>query len=250
MLPVSDNDPPGRRFPLMTWLLIAINVIVFIYELTLSQAGLEQFFNNWGAVPGSIAAAIAHPAARGSLHALLTLLTSQFLHAGWLHIGGNMLFLYIFGDDIEDILGAPLFLIFYLVCGIIAGLTQTYVLNGLLHSPNDAGIGASGAIAGVLGAYLVLYPSRRINVMAPSSAAGAGATSVPAFTMLGLWFVQQFISGATALTGAPTSNVGFFAHIGGFIAGAILILPWRAGAVQKYQGSGGGANVQSPQSYR
>src|SRR5258708_5040432 len=250
MLPVGDNDTPGRRFPIVTWLLIAVNALVFVYELTLSPAALDQLFQTWGAVPGPIAHAIANPAAAGSVHALLTLITSQFLHAGWVHIGGNMLFLYIFGDDIEDVLGAPIYLVFYLVCGIIAGLTQTYVLNGLLHSPNDAGIGASGAIAGVLGAYLVLYPSRRINVLAPSSAAGAGATSVPAFTMLGLWFVQQFISGATALTGAPTSNVGFFAHIGGFIAGAVLILPWRAGAVPKYQGSRRGADIQSPQRYR
>jgi membrane associated rhomboid family serine protease len=249
MLPVSDNDAPGRRFPIMTWLLIAINVIVFLYELTLSQAGLEQFFNNWGAVPGSIANAISHPGAPGSVHALLTLITSQFLHAGWLHIGGNMLFLYIFGDDIEDILGSPLFLIFYLVCGIIAGLTQTYVLNKLLGDPNTAGIGASGAIAGVLGAYILLYPTRRINVMAPNSLGGQQATTVPAYVMLGLWFVQQFVSGITALSGAPTGNVGFWAHIGGFIAGALLILPFR-GRAQNYLGSGGGRNITSRAGYR
>jgi len=233
----------------MTWLLIAINVIVFIYELTLSPAGLEQFFNNWGAVPGSIAAAIAHPAARGSLHALLTLITSQFLHAGWVHIGGNMLFLYIFGDDIEDILGTPLFLIFYLVCGIVAGLTQTYVLNGVLGDPNTAGIGASGAIAGVLGAYILLYPTRRISVLAPNSLGGQSATTVPAYVMLGIWFIQQFVSGVTALSGAPTGNVGFWAHIGGFIAGAILILPFR-GRAQNYISSGGGRNITSRAGYR
>jgi len=249
MLPIGDNDAPGRRFPVITWLLIAVNVLVFIYELTLSPAALDQLFQTWGAVPGPIAHAIANPMAAGSLHALLTLITSQFLHAGWVHIGGNMLFLYVFGDDIEDVLGSPLYLVFYLVCGIIAGLTQTYVLNGLLNSPNDAGIGASGAIAGVLGAYLVLYPTRRVNVLSLSGGTGGG--SVPALVMLGLWFVQQFLSGATALSGAPTDNVGFFAHIGGFIAGAILILPWRAGAAQRYQNeSGGGVQSSSSPRYR
>lgn len=250
MLPIGDNDSPNRRFPVMTWLLIAINAIVFVYELTLSPAGLEAFFNNWGAVPGAISAAIAHPAAAGSVHALLTLITSQFLHAGWVHIGGNMLFLYVFGDDIEDILGSPLFLIFYLVCGIIAGLTQTYVLNGLMGDPNTAGIGASGAIAGVLGAYILLYPTRRISVLAPNSLGGQGQASVPAYVMLGIWFIQQFVSGITALSGAPTGNVGFWAHIGGFIAGAILILPFR-GRAQNYVDSGGSnRNISSRSVYR
>jgi len=248
MFPIGDQDAPGRRFPIMTWLLIALNALVFVYELTLSPGALQQFFQTWGAVPGAIAAAFAHPNAPGSVHAFLTLISSQFIHEGWLHIIGNMLFLYVFGDDIEDVLGSILFPIFYLVCGIVAGLTQTFVLAKLLGDTATAGIGASGAIAGVLGAYLVLYPTRRVSVLA-LGAGGAGRGSVPALYMLGLWFIQQFLSGVTALSGANVGNVGFWAHIGGFIAGAILILPFR-GRASNYSQEGGGGNVNSPARYR
>src|SRR5690242_20244461 len=129
MFPIGDQDAPGRRFPIVTWLLIGLNALVFVYELTLAPGALEQFFQNWGAVPNAIAHAFANPGAAGSGHALLTLITSQFIHAGWLHIAGNMLFLYVFGDDIEDILGSVLYLLFYLFCGIVAGLVQTFVLT-------------------------------------------------------------------------------------------------------------------------
>ena len=231
MLPISDNDAPGRKFPIITWLLIAVNVLVFLYELSLGQgAHLEQFIQTWGAVPSVVV--------KGSPHGWLTLITSQFIHGGWLHIGGNMLFLYIFGDDIEAILGPVLYLPFYLFCGVVAGLTQSFVLSRFMGDPNTAGIGASGAIAGVLGAYIVLYPTRRVNVLAPSAAGAQQATSVPAYVMLGLWFVTQFVSGITALEGAPSSNVGFWAHIGGFIAGVILILPFKGRASSYPTGTG------------
>jgi membrane associated rhomboid family serine protease len=243
MFPIGDQDAPGRRFPIVTWLLIAINALVFIYELTFAPAALEQFFMDWGAVPNAIAHAFANPAASGSGHALLTLITSQFIHAGWLHIAGNMLFLYVFGDDIEDLLGSVLFVPFYLFCGIVAGLVQTFVLIKFGGDPNGPGIGASGAIAGVLGAYLVLYPTRRVTVLMPGQG-GVGRQGVPALYMLGLWFVQQLLSGVTALTGAATSNVGFWAHIGGFVAGALLILPFRSRA-SKYLAEGG-SNAQAP----
>ncbi|HLY26223.1 MAG TPA: rhomboid family intramembrane serine protease [Aggregatilineales bacterium] len=235
MLPISDSDTPGRRFPIVTWLLIAVNVLVFLYELSLGTgARLEQFIQNWGAVPSVVLS--------GSLHGWLTLITSQFIHAGWVHIGGNMLFLYIFGDDIEDVLGPILYLLFYLFCGVVAGLTQSFVLARLIGEMNTAGIGASGAIAGVLGAYLVLYPRRPVQVLSLTSGGGQQG-SVPAYVMLGLWFITQFISGITALDGAPNGNVGFWAHIGGFIAGAILILPFRSRASSTYS-AGPGSGVR------
>ncbi len=233
MLPISDSDAPGRRFPIVTWLLIAVNVLVFLYELSLGPR-LDQFIQTWGAVPSVVVS--------GSLHGWLTLITSQFIHGGWVHIGGNMLFLYIFGDDIEDVLGSGLYLLFYLFCGVVAGLTQSFVLAKLMGDMNTAGIGASGAIAGVLGAYLVLYPQRPIQVLSTSSIGGQSGT-VPAYMMLGLWFVTQFIAGITALQGAPSDNVGFWAHIGGFIAGAILILPFRNRANNTYS-AGPGSRVR------
>jgi membrane associated rhomboid family serine protease len=225
MIPISDSDQPrGGRVPIVTWALIAVNVLVFFYELTLSQAALNRFFMDWGAVPRLISDALAHPAATNSPHALLTLITSQFIHGGWLHIIGNMLFLWIFGDDIEALLGPVLYTLFYLVCGVVAGLTQTFVLARMFGAENVPGIGASGAIAGVLGAYIVLYPTRRIIVLAPVGRAVASA--VPAFVLLGVWFLEQFFSGVASLSPevAGQSNIGFWAHIGGFIAGLILIL--------------------------
>jgi membrane associated rhomboid family serine protease len=242
MFPVSDNDPAGRRIPIANYLLIGINALVFIYQLTLGQAGLEAFFQQWGATPSAINAAFAHPGAPGSLHAFLTLITSQFIHAGWMHILGNMLFLYIFGDDIENLLGSVLYPIFYLVCGIVAGLVQTFVLTTFTGDVNTVGIGASGAIAGVMGAYLLLNPTRRINVLAPTGGSMV-QTSIPAFTMLGFWFLQQLLSGVGALSGGA-SNVGFWAHIGGFIAGILLILPFRGRAT-----TAGTTNPRAPTSY-
>jgi membrane associated rhomboid family serine protease len=226
MFPIGDEDPQGRSLPIITWLIIGINALVFLYELTLSPAALQNFFQRWGAVPANITAAVAHPGAPGSVHAFLTLITSQFIHAGWLHIIGNMLFLYVFGDDIEDLLGKVLYPLFYLFCGIVAGLVQTFVLTRFTGDANAPGIGASGAIAGILGAYIVLYPNRRVTV-AQVAGGGIGRGSVPALVMLGLWFVQQLLAGVTALNGADTSGVGFWAHIGGFVAGALLILPFR-----------------------
>lgn len=245
MLPIGDNDSPNRRFPIVTWILIAVNVLVFLYELTLSTPQLEQLFQTWGAVPGHITNALGHPAAAGSLQALATLITSQFLHAGWLHIIGNMLFLYVFGDDIEDVLGAPLYLLFYLFCGIVAGLAQTFILSKMLGAENEPGIGASGAIAGVLGAYIVLYPSRRITVLTPVGGSGGMAPGgIPAIVMLGVWFLEQFFAGITALTpGAAQSNIGFWAHIGGFIAGLILILPFKNRARPTTNNIGSGRSI-------
>ncbi len=229
MIPISDSDQPrGGRIPIVTLALIAANVLVFLYELSLRQAALNQFFLNWGAVPRLISNALAHPAATNSPHALLTLITSQFIHGGWMHIIGNMLFLWIFGDNIEELLGGASYLLFYLFCGVVAGLTQTFVLAHMFGAENVPGIGASGAIAGVLGAYMVLYPTRRVRVLAPIG--GLVPIAVPAYVLLGLWFLEQFFSGVASLSpgASAQSNIGFWAHIGGFIAGVILILLIRA----------------------
>jgi membrane associated rhomboid family serine protease len=232
MFPVGDNDTPGRGIPIITWALIAINVIVFLYEATLSEPALNQFFANWAMTPQNVQNALANPGAPGSMQALLTLITSQFLHGGWLHLIGNMLFLYVFGDDIEFILSAPLYLLFYLVCGIVAGLTQIFVVAGIAGGdPTIPNLGASGAVAGVLGAYIVLYPTRRVNVLAPAAGRLTAPVGVAAYMMLGLWFVQQFFYGIAALSPEAGAGVAYWAHIGGFICGALLILPFRGRAV-------------------
>jgi membrane associated rhomboid family serine protease len=237
MFPIGDNNPPGRRLPIITYLLIGLNALVFLYELSLGQGqALESFFQRWGALPSAIAAAFANPAAPNSGHAFLTLITSQFIHLGWMHIIGNMLFLYIFGDDIEDLLGPIGYLLFYLVCGIVAGLVQTFVLVKMTGDANTVGIGASGAISGVMGAYMLLYPNRQVTVLT-TTGQGTGRSSIPAYIMLGLWFVQQFLAGISTLGGASAGGVGFWAHIGGFVAGALLILPFR-GRAQRMLGSG------------
>src|SRR5260221_6250102 len=144
MIPISDNSGRPGRVPIVTWILIGLNVIVFIYELTLPVNALERFFLTWGAVPSLISRALTHPTTANSLHPLLTLITSQFLHGGWLHIIGHMLFLAVFGDDIEEFLGGSLYLVFYLFCGIVAGLTETFVLSSMFGAENQPGIGASG----------------------------------------------------------------------------------------------------------
>jgi membrane associated rhomboid family serine protease len=230
MFPIGDDNPKGRGLPIITYILIGINVLIFLYELTLSPAALQNLFVQWGVVPARINAAIANPGAGDSMQAFFTLISSQFLHGGWLHIIGNMLFLYIFGDDLEELLGKVLYPLFYLFCGIVAGLVQTFVLTRFTGDANIPGIGASGAIAGVLGAYMLLYPNRRVTVAHMTQGAGITRSSVPAVVMLGLWFVQQLLAGVTALNGADTSGVGFWAHIGGFVAGALLILPFRSRA--------------------
>jgi membrane associated rhomboid family serine protease len=235
MIPVSDNDLPGRRFPIANLLLIAVNVLVFLYEITLPEAQLNRFIMNWGVVPRDVIGAFSNLGAPNSIHALLTLITSQFLHGGWAHILGNMVFLYIFGDDIEDTLGSVLYVVFYLVCGIVAGLAQTFVLSRFTDSLDIPSIGASGAIAGVLGAYLILYPTRRVTVMTGGGGAAIPA-SVPALIMIGLWFVEQLFAGVAALSPQAASGIGYWAHIGGFIAGLILILPFRGRARQAPSG--------------
>ncbi len=231
MIPISDVNAT-RRVPIMNLTLIGINILVFLYELNLSNRGLDRFMFNWGLIPQELLFAIAHPFAVQSIHAFMTLITSQFIHAGWAHIGGNMLFLFIFGDNIEDVMGSFIYLLFYLICGVAAGLAQTFVLAPFLGGGDVPSIGASGAIAGVLGAYLILYPGTRIRVWVPVFL--FLTFELPAVIMIGIWFVEQFIAGLGSLSAqaANSGGVAFWAHVGGFVTGMILILPFWGRARQ------------------
>ena len=203
MLPLGDDDSGRRTFPFVTYALIAVNVLVFVL-LELPQGdNLDAFLTRWGTIPSQIVAG----------NGLITLITSMFLHAGWLHIGSNMLFLWIFGDNVEDAFGHTIYLIFYLVCGIVASLAQ--VLVG--PSSTVPGVGASGAIAGVLAAYIVLFGSRPVRVLMQGI-----LTTVPSYVMIGIWIVTQLISGFGALGDTQSGGVAYWAHIGGFVAGLAL----------------------------
>ena len=190
----------------VTGALIAVNMVVFLYQLTLPAYAMNQFVETWGLVPDR-------------LH-LTSLFTSMFLHGGWTHILGNMLFLWVFGRNVEDLIGSGRFLVFYLVCGLAAALTQI-VTN--FYSPVPT-IGASGAIAGVMGAYLIKFPRARIVTLIPIFFFFT-TMEIPAALLLLFWFGMQFLSGIGSLTETDYSGggVAFFAHIGGFVAGMLLI---------------------------
>ena len=207
--------------------LIALCVVAFAWELGVGadggDAALERLFRQWALVPADLMAGIGGTASLG--HPLATVITSMFLHGGWIHLGGNMLYLWIFGNNVEDRFGRLGFLAFYLFGGVIAAGTQVAVDPG----SSTPVLGASGAIAAVLGAYLVLYPGARVL-----SLVFLGffyqLLQIPAVIVLGLWFVLQLVSGAMSL-GVPSSGggVALFAHIGGFVAGALVALVVRAG---------------------
>jgi membrane associated rhomboid family serine protease len=202
MFPVGDDNSARRLTPVVTYALIAANVLFFIVELI----GGDAFIVAWSFVPSRF---MANPAGD-----FVTIFTSMFMHGGWLHIGGNMLYLWIFGDNVEDRFGHLRFLAFYLTCGVAATFAQLAFSMGS-DIPN---LGASGAIAGVLGAYILLFPQRRVRVMV-----GYGITEMPALAVIGLWFVLQLFSGVGSLgAAADTGGIAFMAHIGGFIAGVVL----------------------------
>ncbi len=216
MFPISDQERSGRGLALITLGIIVLNVVIFLFEVSLG-AGVESLIRTYGAVPKEILTGQDVPPP-GPSPLWIQLLTSMFLHGGWLHLIGNMAYLRVFGDDIEDVLGRSRYLIFYLGTGIIASLVHIYV-----SGPGDTtpSVGASGAIAGVLGAYIVLFPGRQVEILVPSYLA---TTRVSALVMLGFWFLLQFLSGVAALTGgtAETEGVAVWAHIGGFVAGAVI----------------------------
>lgn len=213
MFPLTDTIP-SRRLPRVMWGIIALNTLVFLYELTLSPYALNRFFLTWGFVPRRLFLGTAVP------HALMTLFTSMFLHGGWLHFIGNMWFLYIFGDNVEDRMGSQRFLIFYLLSGVAAALLQG-ILSPASRVPL---IGASGAISGVLGAYFLFYPYAGVITWVPLGFF-LYTIELPAVLYLGLWFLMQFYSGLFSLAlpqGAQAGGVAWWAHIGGFLFGLIV----------------------------
>ncbi|HSM71786.1 MAG TPA: rhomboid family intramembrane serine protease [Anaerolineales bacterium] len=212
MMPIGDDNSTRRITPVVTYVLIAINVIVFFLELNNGDA----FINRWAFVPSRF---LANPAGE-----LPTLFTSMFMHAGWMHLLGNMLYLWIFGDNVEDRLGHGLFTIFYLLCGLGATFAQMAVSSG----SNIPNLGASGAIAGVLGAYLLMFPRGRVRVMM-----NRAVIPMSAFVVIGFWFLLQLFSGIGTLADSSQTGggVAYMAHIGGFVVG--LLLTWLLGKNRK-----------------
>jgi rhomboid family protein len=220
MIPIGDDENAGSA-ALVTITLVVINVLIFLFEIARpSQAALQSFITAWGVVPREYAAQKDFVPTI-PLPYWSTLITSMFLHGGWGHLGGNMLYLWIFGDNIERAIGHARFLAFYLLCGLAAGLAHIFVNLGSAIPT----VGASGAISGVLGGYLILFPHNRVRVMSYQ-----GVVGVPAFVVLGLWILIQFVNGFGAVaTTDETAGVAYMAHIGGFIAGVVLVKVFGVG---------------------
>jgi membrane associated rhomboid family serine protease len=218
MIPLRDVIP-SRTTPYVTVSLVVLNSLVFLYQLSLGD-GINAFVFDFGLVP----AFFSWP----------SVITSMFLHGGFLHVAGNMLYLWIFGDNVEDRMGHARFLAFYLLCGSIAALGQTVTVPDS-HVPM---VGASGAVAGVMGAYFVLYPHSRIVTLLPLFVFWQ-VIEVPAIFFLGIWFLMQFLSGvgsiATATGGEPVGGVAFWAHVAGFAAGFVGVFVFRKSERQRVE---------------
>ncbi len=207
MVPLNDNNPSSTT-PVIVYGLIALNIVIFVYQISLGESGLQQFFDKWAIVPADLSGE------------WFTLVTSQFLHGGFLHVGGNMLYLWVFGNNVEDQLGHLKFLVFYLACGALAGLAQWF-FDPTSTIPT---LGASGAIAGIMGAYIIRFPRAKILTLVPLFIF-ITTFRIPAIFFLGWWFVQQAFYGvaslgATADTGA--GGIAYWAHAGGFVFGVVL----------------------------
>ena len=221
VLPIGDDDSQVHITPIITLALIVVNVLVFFYQLT--QGNIEGFFQTWSVIPveysRSTDLAPTHP---GPFW--ITTLSSMFMHGGWMHLIGNMLFLWIFGDNVEQAMGTIRFLAFYLICGVAA--TLAHILTG--PSSQIPSLGASGAISGVLGAYIVLFPKQRVRVLV-----GRAMTEWPAIAVIGLWIVLQFVNGIGQMAQtAETGGVAYAAHLGGFVAGLALVWVFRQRSAQ------------------
>ncbi len=220
MLPLGDDNSARRTFPIITYALIALNVLMFLVELSNGDA----FITKWSFVPSRFA---ADPSGQ-----FLTIFSSMFMHAGWIHIGGNMLYLFIFGDNVEDRLGHLRYLIFYLLCGIAASFAQYLVSIGS-SVPN---LGASGAIAGVLGAYIIMFPGERVRVLM-----GYVVVQMSAIIVIGFWILLQVISSLSTFTASSQTGSGggvaYMAHIGGFIAGIVLTFIFGVRTDRRYMSS-------------
>jgi membrane associated rhomboid family serine protease len=245
MIPYSamENDEPLQIFPWMNYVLIAVNFLVFFYELALGAHGsgpLNTFILDYGLVPCEYTGhCVAYAGTPTPLW--ITLFTSMFMHAGWAHILGNMIFLWVFGGHIERSMGHLRYLVFYLLCGLAANALEI----ATAATSNNPGLGASGAIAGVLGAYLVLYPSSRVGTLLPLSIILI-PVRLPAWVLIGGWFLLQLIDGVSSLSpnagGAATGGVAYWAHVGGFLAGVVLIWlfrqPQQVSRLQTYHSQG------------
>jgi membrane associated rhomboid family serine protease len=215
VLPIGDDNSARRRIPFLTYILIIFNVILFIIELING----DPFIIRWSFIPLRF---LTDPAGD-----FLTLFSSMFLHGSWLHLLGNMLYLWIFGDNVEDRFGHTTYLIFYLVCGLAATFAQmVFSLNSDIPH-----LGASGAIAGVLGAYILLFPKAQVRVLLM----GIRIIPLPALVVIGFWIVLQFFSGVGSVLGmAEDGSVAYMAHVGGFIAGLLLALILRSTGRARY----------------
>lgn len=213
MFPLYDTVR-SRRFPFINLMLILINVLAFIYEIQMDPSALREFIFEWGLIPARL---LSDPST-----AWLTIFTSMFLHGGWFHIINNMWVLFIFGDNVEARMGGIRYLIFYLLSGVAAVFLQTYILP----SSNVPMIGASGAVAGVLGAYLILFPQSRIASLVPILFIFT-IIEIPAMIFLLFWFASQLYSGLFAIQGSSGSGIAWWAHIGGFLFGIIMVFFFR-----------------------
>jgi membrane associated rhomboid family serine protease len=226
MIPIQDNPGPRRSIPWVTWGLIAINIVVFLYQVTLGP-DVETFIFAYSVVPIAILKGIPQTDLPGVPAGLpfhtpvpvyLTVFSSMFMHAGWLHLGGNILYLFIFGDNVEDRMGHIPYLLFYLFCGIVASAAQ------ILVDPTSTvpSLGASGAIAGVLASYLVLFPWAGVRTIV-FLFVFISVVTLPAILLIGIWFALQFFDGLAALSQTQQGGgVAYFAHIGGFVAGLVI----------------------------
>ena len=215
MIPLRDDNPTSTA-PILTVALIAANVLVFFYQVSLGPEAREVLVYRFGTIPATVTGSRALPEALAVIPPIFSVFTSMFLHGGWLHLIGNMLYLWIFGNNIEDAMGHVRYLIFYLLCGVAASFS---------HILSDAqsvipSIGASGAISGVLGAYLLLYPRARVLVLVPLGFF-TQLMHIPASIVLGIWFLLQLLS--SAVSNSQGGGVAWWAHIGGFVAGMILV---------------------------
>jgi len=216
MFPIRD-DQPRFSTPYLTYFLIALNLAIFLFEFSLDPASLDSLVKQFGMIPAHVTLVLTQSHNINLVALALPFFTSMFLHGSWSHVIGNMWFLWIFGDNIEDYLGHFKYIVFYVLCGLAAAIAQL-LLTPNLRAPT---VGASGAIAGVMGAYLILYPRAKVLTWL-----FVLVFYVPAWVMLGYWFILQFLSGtATSITPASQRGPGvaFWAHVGGFIAGIVLI---------------------------
>jgi membrane associated rhomboid family serine protease len=232
LIPLRDINPT-ERFAIVTFTLIILNIVVFAYELTLGTAGVEKFLVTFALIPKRLFS--SDVLIGGTIPAAATLFTSMFLHGGWLHIAGNMLYLWIFGNNVEDATGRVRFFVFYMLCGLFAAYAHAFMNRSSLAPM----IGASGAISGVLGAYVLLYPRARVVTLVMIGFY-IRTVEVPAMIVLGLWFALQFLN--FLISGGSGGGVAWHAHIAGFIAGISLIGLFKRKEVL----FGGGRGVRYP----